>query len=539
MNSSPLLTLSGFGVSFRSEYGSISAVRDLNAVIGKGEWVAVVGESGSGKSVTALSILRLLPSSAEYSGKLLLHEGNKEISLTEIPESEINEVRGKKISMIFQEPMSSLNPVIRCGGQIAETLRRHRNMNDAEARKEAISLLNQVKLPDPENIFHRYPHELSGGQKQRVMIAIAISCNPSLLICDEPTTALDPDVSQSILILLRELQVSRRMSILFITHDLGILESVADRILVLYRGNLIESAPTESIYKNPKHPYTRALLACRPGLYPPGTRLPVVEDFLSGSLTKVPDATPGQQPNTGNEKRKPVFLDIRNLTVTHSRNGLLGSGGNTVAVDKANFSIYRGETLGLTGPSGSGKTTLGRAILNLIPAAPGSEVRYGDVNLAALSRSEWKPFRKKFQLIFQDPYSSLNPSMTAGQLIAEPMEVHGLGGSHAERQEMVRTLLESVQLPADAVNRYPREFSGGQRQRIGIARALALKPEFLVCDESVSALDVSVQAQILNLLNELKSCFSLTLLFISHNHEVVRYFCDRIIRIENGRVFPG
>lgn len=537
MNATPLLRLTDFGVSFKGEYETVSALRDFNAEIGQGEWVALVGESGSGKSVTALSILRLLPSTADYSGKLILFDKGKNISLTEIPEAELYQIRGRKISMIFQEPMSSLNPVIRCGDQIVETIRRHRNLSESEARQEAISLLDQVKLPEPEKIHKRYPHELSGGQKQRVMIAVAISCNPSLLICDEPTTALDPEVSQSILLLLRELQKSRGMSILFITHDLGILESVADRILVLYKGQLVESGSTEAVFQRPLHPYTQALLACRPGLYPPGTLLPVVEDFLSGNRNAKPspiEISPKESP-----VKREILLEIRNLTVTHSRNEIVGRKKTSIAVDKANFSIFRGETLGLTGPSGSGKTTLGRAILNLIPSEAGSEVLYDGINLAGLNRSQWQTYRKKFQLIFQDPYSSLNPSMTAGQLIAEPMEVHGIGVGRSERQQRVKELLESVQLPRGAINRYPREFSGGQRQRIGIARALALNPEFLVCDESVSALDVSVQAQVLNLLNELKSRFSLTLLFISHNHEVVNYFCDRIIRIEQGKVLNG
>lgn len=538
MSSAPLLSFQNLRISFTGSNPETVAVNNLNAAIYPGEWVALVGESGSGKSVTALSALQLLPpATTRYEGNIMLHtDTGNPIPLLSLSRQELMQIRGKEIAMIFQEPMSSLNPLIPCGTQIAEAICQHKQIGKKQALEEAIRLCSQVQLPDPKNIIRKYPHELSGGQKQRIMIAMAISCDPALLICDEPTTALDPEVSASIINLIRNIQQERKMSVLFITHDLGLIENIADRIMVMYKGDLVETDKATNIFRHAQHPYTQALLACRPALYPRGTPLPVVKDFMEPRITPPPHTVvPHFESNA--VKTATTFLEIKNLTVIHKRKSFFApKAGNFTAVNDVSFSVLNGETVGLTGPSGCGKTTLGRAILNLITPEPGSEVLYKDVNLAALNKSSWLPYRRKFQLIFQDPYSSLNPSMTAGELISEPMTVHRIGTSPDERRKRTLQLLDSVQLPATAAGKYPHEFSGGQRQRISIARALALQPEFLVCDESVSALDVSVQAQVLNLLNELKAEFSLTLLFISHDMDVVRYFCDRILKMEQGKL---
>ena len=443
--------------------------------------------------------------------------------------------------MIFQEPMSSLNPVFTCGNQVAEAIRAHRKISAGEARREAISLFEKVQLPDPEGIFSRWPHQLSGGQKQRVMIAMAMSSRPSLLICDEPTTALDVTVQHTILQLIRHLQQTEDMGVIFITHDLGVVAEIADRALVLYRGKVVEEGTVQDLFQRPKHPYTKGLLACRPALHKKGERLPMVSDFMEGAEgagKALATAESQGEPAPGRDRK--VLVKVENLKVWYpKRKTFLGKVLEyTKAVDEVSFDVYEGETLGLVGESGCGKTTLGRALLRLTEPT-GGQILFEGSDLAALKANELKRLRSHIQLIFQDPYSSLNPRMTIGAAIAEVLKVHkvgtGVSGDAAVREQVTR-LLEKVSLKAEHYDRYPHEFSGGQRQRIVIARALALQPDFIVCDESVSALDVSVQAQVLNLLNDLKKEFGFTVVFISHDLAVIRYVSDRIMVMNKGRI---
>jgi peptide/nickel transport system ATP-binding protein len=444
----------------------------------------------------------------------------------------LRHIRGAEIAMIFQEPMTSLNPVFTCGYQVAEAIRAHQNLSAEEARLRTIALFERVQLPDPEGMYHRWPHQLSGGQKQRVMIAMAMSSRPLLLICDEPTTALDVTVQKTILELIKQLQATEDMGVIFITHDLGVVAEIAHRALVLYRGKVVEEGPVKELFRNPRHPYTRGLLNCRPALHVKGERLPVVSDYLEGKEpTAVPVATHGAA-----EPAK-VLLRVEDLRVWYpAKKTLLGKVLRyTKAVDGVSFEVFAGETLGLVGESGCGKTTLGRALLRLVEPTDG-RIFFEGRELSALTGAELKPYRSRMQLIFQDPYSSLNPRLTVGGAISEAMKVHGIGGSAAQRKEEVIALLEKVSLGAEHYNRWPHEFSGGQRQRIVIARALALRPSFIVADESVSALDVSVQAQVLNLLNDLKAAFGFTVVFISHDLSVIRYISDRILVMNQGRI---
>jgi peptide/nickel transport system ATP-binding protein len=440
--------------------------------------------------------------------------------------------------MIFQEPMTSLNPLMTCGEQVAEGLRKHLRLGKVEAMDRVVSLFDRVRLPDPAGMVHRYPHQLSGGQKQRVMIAMAMGCQPELLIADEPTTALDVTVQQTILELIRELQQESGMSVLFITHDLGVVSDVSDRVAVMFRGEIVESGISKDVLSLPKHPYTRALLACRPSLHEPGTRLPVVADIMQGvdeTASQTEDFSKSDMIQPGLDGFEDILLKIQHLRVKYPGKG--GAGSN-YAIDGVDFNIMRGEFLGLVGESGCGKTTLGRTLLGLVSATEGRILHEGR-DLLGLSADAWRSFRRNFQIIFQDPYGSLNPKMRIGEAIAEPMKIHHLYESDEERMEHVVRLLEKVGLRPDHVNRYPHEFSGGQRQRIGIARALALNPKFLILDESVSALDVSVQAQILNLLSDLRREFGFTALFISHDLTVVRHVCDRIIVMRKGRIIES
>jgi peptide/nickel transport system ATP-binding protein len=530
----PLLSIENLSVDFISEEGKTVAVKKISLTINKGELVALVGESGSGKSVTALSILQLLPKPpAHYpEGKINFTDRDKTSNLLQLSHKELQSIRGNKISMIFQEPMSSLNPVMTCGKQVMEAVLVHKKLSKTEAKAQTIEWFDKVKLPHPESIFSRYPHQLSGGQKQRVIIAMAICCRPQLLICDEPTTALDVTVQKTILSLIKELQQELDMGVIFITHDLGVVAEIADRVAIMYKGEIVEEGTVKTIFTNALHPYTKALIACRPSLHPKGEPLPTISNYLNNGKEK--RATITAHPPAQNAEQ---LMRIENLSVLFpNKTSLFGKPLSFVtAVNKVSFEIYKNETLGLVGESGCGKTTLGRALLRLIEPASG-KIIYKDNDITTLSKEKVKELRKDVQLIFQDPYSSLNPRLTIGAAIAEPMKVAGIESSAKERKKRVAELLEKVSLPQKLMSRYPHEFSGGQRQRIVIARALGLNPDFLVCDESVSALDVSVQAQVLNLLNDLKKELGLTMLFISHDLSVVRYMCDRMIVMQEGSI---
>lgn len=546
-----LLSIKNLSLDFIAESGTTAALKDISFTVNKGEVVALVGESGSGKSVTSLSILQLLPSPpASYtSGEILFSEdGAAQTDLLKRGKHELQSIRGNKIAMIFQEPMTSLNPVLTCGNQVMESLLQHKSISAAEAKKQTIAWFEKVKLPNPEAVFSRYPHQLSGGQKQRVMIAMAMCCEPSLLICDEPTTALDVTVQKTILQLIKELQQQSGMGVIFITHDLGVVAEIADRAMVMYKGEIVEQGTIKDIFLQAKHPYTKALLACRPVNHERGKRLPVVSDFIQTTDDIPPataeEATGAKQITTSNDKSSMVsgpssalLLKAEHLSVWFpNKKTWLGKPLSfTKAVDDVSFEVYKGETLGLVGESGCGKTTLGRTLLRLIEPVSG-KIIYNGIDLTAKKRDELKSLRKEVQIVFQDPYSSLNPRLTIGSAIAEPMKVHHILSSAKQRKEKVIDLLEKVNLDASHFNRYPHEFSGGQRQRIVIARALALNPSFIVCDESVSALDVSVQAQVLNLLNDLKKEFGFTVIFISHDLSVVRYISDRILVMNNGKI---
>ena len=542
----PLLDIRNLSVDFISEKAITIAVRNISFTLRRGEVAAIVGESGSGKTVTALSILKLVPSPpAKYrSGKILFSEDGITVeNLQKKSHAELKNIRGNRIAMIFQEPMSSLNPVFFCGHQVMEAVLAHKKISTQQAKRETIEWFTKVKLPDPQKIFHRYPHQLSGGQKQRVMIAMAMCCHPSLLICDEPTTALDVTVQKSILQLIHDLQKEQNIGVIFITHDLGIVAEVADKVIVMYKGDIVEQNPVKEIFNSPQHPYTKALLACRPVNHQRGERLPVVTDFLREDQLGVTSYEPGdKKPETRNPQpitsvgKPETLIEVENLSVWFPvKKNLFGKPLEFIkAVDNVSFQVFKGEILGIVGESGCGKTTLGRALLRLVKLTSGKIV-YNGIDLAAKKGAELKSLRKEIQIVFQDPYSSLNPRITIGSAISEPMKVHHISEAR-KRKEKVIELLEKVDLRAKHFNRYPHEFSGGQRQRIVIARALALNPSFIVCDESVSALDVSVQAQVLNLLNDLKKEFGFTIIFISHDLSVVRYISNRILVMNKGQI---
>lgn len=540
---------------FTTDEGTVKAVDKVSFSLEKGRTVGVVGESGSGKSVTSLSLMRLIPNPPGriVGGRLMYHSRTKGlVDLTEVPENEMREFRGNEIAMIFQEPMTSLNPVFTCGDQVMEALILHQKMSKAEARERTLELFKEVELPRPENIIESYPHQLSGGQKQRVMIAMAMSCNPRILIADEPTTALDVTVQATILDLMRKLRDAHDMGIIFITHDLGVIAEIADHVVVMYKGKVVEQGSVWDIFSNPQHPYTKGLLACRPPLDHRLKLLPTMSDFMDENkdgemieLKKSVDDTIHDLIITPEETarrhealyaQKPV-LSVENLkTYFPIREGLFSKVVDYVkAVDDVSFDVYPGETLGLVGESGCGKTTLGRTILRLIEPTAG-KIIYDGKDITDISGDELRNMHKRIQIIFQDPYSSLNPRITIGSAILEPMQVHGLHADDAERRQKVQELLERVNLDPAHYNRYPHEFSGGQRQRICIARALAVQPEFVICDESVSALDVSVQAQVLNLLNELRDEFGLTYIFISHDLSVVKFMSDRMVVMNEGKI---
>ena len=555
MNTSPLLSIRNLSVEFSTNEGIVKALKNINISVSRGEILAIVGESGSGKSVTSLSILQLLPSPpTKYSsGEILLTLDNQTIDLLHLPEKQLCSIRGNQVAMIFQEPMTSLNPVLTCGYQVTEAIKQHLQKDENSANEMAISLFQKVRLPDLAGMMHRYPHQLSGGQKQRVMIAMAMSCNPALLICDEPTTALDVSVQKNILQLIKELQVQNNMGVIFITHDLSVVAEIADRVAVMYKGEIVEMATTRKLFTEPTHPYTKALLACRPLLHAKGERLPVVSDFMEidsqGNIVEknLPASTINDQMPSIVDEQLPTnnlvansiipLFSIDQLKVWYpATKSFLGKPLSYIkAVNDVSFEIYEGETLGLVGESGCGKSTLGRALIRLIPATAG-HIYYKGFDMREAGAGSLQSLRKELQIIFQDPYSSLNPRMTIGEAIEEPLYVHQIEPYKAKRKEKVIELLEKVNLKPDHYTRYPHEFSGGQRQRIVIARALALRPRFLICDESVSALDVSVQAQVLNLLNEIKREFGFTAVFISHDLSVVRYISDRIIVMQKGKI---
>jgi len=550
-----LLEFKSLVTEFHTEGTTVKAVNGVSFSLNKGETIGIVGESGSGKSVTALSSMRLIPSPPGIisSGEIIFHKDNDSTTdLLKISEEEMRKFRGNDIAMIFQEPMTSLNPVFTCGDQVMEAIMLHQELDKVAAKALAIKLFEEVQLPTPERIFSTYPHQISGGQKQRVMIAMAMSCQPAILIADEPTTALDVTVQKTILELMQKLQRERNMGILFITHDLGVIAELADKVVVMYKGKIVEQGNVWDIFTKPQHPYTKGLLACRPPLDKRYTFLPTVSDFMqeneNGEVVdnkiSVEEFTknltiPDSERKNKQEKlfAKEPILKIKNLkTYFPIKNGFFGGvTGHVKAVDGVNFDVFPGETLGLVGESGCGKTTIGRTILRLEEPTEGEMIYKGN-DIAKMTVDELRTFRKEVQIIFQDPYSSLNPRMTIGNAIMEPMQVHKILENDELRKKKVEELLARVSLDPTHFYRYPHEFSGGQRQRIGIARALAVNPKFIICDESVSALDVSVQAQVLNLLNELKEEFGLTYIFISHDLSVVKYMSDRMVVMQEGKI---
>jgi len=540
---------------FSTDEGIVKAVDKVSFTLDKGRTVGVVGESGSGKSVTSLSLMRLIPNPPGQivGGKLMYHSRTRGlVDLADLPEHEMRRFRGNEIAMIFQEPMTSLNPVFTCGDQVMEALILHQKMSKAQARERTLELFMEVELPRPDKIIDSYPHQLSGGQKQRVMIAMAMSCNPRILIADEPTTALDVTVQATILDLMRKLRDTHDMGIIFITHDLGVIAEIADHVVVMYQGKIVEQGSVWEIFSNPQHPYTKGLLACRPPLEHRLRLLPTIADFMAedeqGKMVEIKRSVAKTiqdliiTPEATAARHKLLYAQDPIMTLEHVktyfpiREGFFSKVVDHVrAVDDVSFQVYPGETLGLVGESGCGKTTLGRTILRLIEPTAGRIIFHGD-DITAMGAEQLRHVRRRIQIIFQDPYSSLNPRITIGSAILEPMQVHGLHDNDDKRRRKVQELLERVNLDPGNYNRYPHEFSGGQRQRICIARALAVQPEFVICDESVSALDVSVQAQVLNLLNELREEFGLTYIFISHDLSVVKFMSDRMVVMNHGQI---
>jgi len=555
MTNELLLEVKNLVTEFRTEDETVKAVNNISFTLSKGETIGIVGESGSGKSVTSLSVMRLIPNPPGKitAGEIIFHSKTKgPIDIVTLPEKEMRQLRGNEIAMIFQEPMTSLNPVYTCGDQVMEAILLHQKVSKKEAKELTINLFKEVQLPRPDDIFNSYPHQISGGQKQRVMIAMAMSCKPTILIADEPTTALDVTVQATILDLMLKLQREQKMGIMFITHDLGVIAELADKVVVMYKGKIVEQGCVLDIFSNPTHPYTRGLLACRPPLDKRLLWLPTVSDFMkTNDAGELIESTPSvkdvaekhvlsKEERTEAHKKlysKQPILQIKNLkTYFPIQRGLFGKAKGFVhAVDDVSFDVYPGETLGLVGESGCGKTTLGRTILRLIEPTSG-EILFDGINITKIDAAKMRELRKDIQIIFQDPYSSLNPRITIGQAITEPMQVHGILENDKARKERVIELLHRVNMNESHFYRYPHEFSGGQRQRVCIARAIALNPKFIICDESVSALDVSVQAQVLNLLNELKREFDFTYIFVSHDLSIVKFMSDRMVVMNKGKV---
>lgn len=535
-----LLSVENLSVSFKGENKQfIETVKGISFQIPANTTVALVGESGSGKSVTSLATMGLLPKgqSRIAENSKIIFEGKDLLSLSS---KQMRAMCGKDIAMIFQEPMSSLNPVFTVGDQIAEIMRIHLNMGRKQARQRTLELLTEVGIPSPESKIDAYPSQLSGGQQQRVMIAMAIACEPKLLIADEPTTALDVTIQKQILDLLEALRKRRQMSMLFITHDLALVSEIADEVIVMRHGEIREQGLAKAVLEKPQDAYTKALLLCRPQLSHRPYRLPVISDFMQAQDVPVTEAVSFPEVDFAERKRglvggEEIILEVRDLKKSFfSRKGLFGK-DEFQAVKGASFQLAKGKTLGLVGESGSGKTTIGLLLMRLQQASGGQALFQGK-DILAMSEKEFAQYQRKIQIIFQNPYASLNPRFTVGQILMEPMQVHKIGANDTERKKMALELLERVSLPAQAFDRYPHEFSGGQRQRIAIARCLTLKPEILICDESVSALDVSVQAQVLNLLQDLQDEFGLSYIFISHDLSVVKYISDQIMVMNHGDI---
>lgn len=526
----PILKVENLTISF----GQNEVIHSISYTLNKNEILGIVGESGSGKSVSSLAILGLLPEKVSEInfGKITYNNTN----LITLSPKLFQKIRGNKIAMIFQEPMSSLNPSMTCGKQVQEILLQHTNLSKKEAQIETLALFEKVKLPEVDITYNKYPHEISGGQKQRVMIAMAIACKPDILIADEPTTALDVTVQKDIINLLKDLQAETKMSIIFITHDLALISEIADRVLVMYKGSIMEQGLVSTIFNYPQHNYTKALINSRPSLDTRLKTLPTIQDFLDNSISTDIISNEQRKINHQNLYNKIPLLEVINVEKEYiTKSGWFTKPQHFKAVNNVSFKLYEGETLGLVGESGCGKSTLGNAILQLDKATSG-QILFNGLDITKLSKTETRKLRKNVQIIFQDPYSSLNPRIPVGEAIMEPMKVHKLYNSDEERKEKVIDILNRVGLSEDYFNRYPHEFSGGQRQRIGIARTIALQPKLIVCDESVSALDISVQAQVLNLLNELKETFGFTYIFISHDLAVVKYMSDQLLVMNQGEI---
>ena len=529
---SVLLEINNLSISFGNSNNQKRVLNNVSFHLNKNEILGVVGESGSGKSLTSMAIMGLLPNNCEIDGEIIYNSNN----LLEIKESQFQKLRGASIAMVFQEPMSALNPSMRCGNQVAEVIQTHKKLKIKEARSQVLELFQKVKLPNPERIYKAYPHELSGGQKQRVVIAMAIACNPKILIADEPTTALDVTVQKEIIELLTEIQSNSGMSVIFISHDLSLVASIATRVAVMYHGEIVEIGSAEAIFNTPEHLYTKALIASKPDLNKRLKKLPTVEDVLSNNIEKnviSKEERDAAQQEIYNQK---PLLEVNSLSKHYNiQKGVFSSGEFFTAVNQVSFKLYPGETLGLVGESGCGKSTLSNAILMLDPPSKG-EILFEQKCITSFDKKALKKLRKDIQIIFQDPFASLNPRISVGKSILEPMIVHGIGSDNNDRTAKVKALLLQVGLKHEDFFKYPHEFSGGQRQRVGIARAIAVNPKLIICDESVSALDISVQAQVLNLLNNLKTEFNFSYIFISHDLTVVKYMSDQLMVMEKGEI---
>jgi peptide/nickel transport system ATP-binding protein len=540
----PILVVENLKISFNTDGSQLMAVNGLSYQLEKGETLGIVGESGSGKSVSSMALLKLVPTPpGKYESGQIRFDG-QDLNLLDLQESEIRKYRGKEIAMIFQEPMTSLNPSHKCGRQVAEMFELHTDWDKTRIKAEVLSLFEKVQLPDPLRIYTSYPHQLSGGQLQRVMIAMAVSCKPKVLIADEPTTALDVTVQKVIIELLKDLNKENGNSTIFITHDLGVINQIADKVLVMQKGEVMEYGTITEVFNNPKHPYTKGLLACRPPLDRRYSRLPIVGEFLNmeeskheSYVTSLIQTNSEYKTHLEDLDLSPIILEAKNIKKYYpSKSNFFGKPTEFVkAVDDVSFKLRKGESIGLVGESGCGKSTLGRVLLCLDDATSGSAIFEGN-DLFSMEKKKLRHLRKDFQIIFQDPYSSLNPRMTVGEAILEPLKIHNLYTNKSARKEKVIDLLEKVGMEPDHFNRYPHQFSGGQRQRICIARSLGLNPKFILCDESVSALDVSVQAQVLNLLQDLKDEFDLSYIFISHDLSVIKFIADNVMVMQHGKI---